>query len=193
MDARNGNVSQKKKREVKMNKTINIIIGAVLVVLFIVAGYTSYELYEITHQEPVIEKVIEYVYIESDPEVVTEYVYLPSTDEFYRSLTDEDCWYLKDIAMREAQNQGVVGQCWVMYTVLCRAEAFGQSIKEVCESSAFESSRSRSGITPNDDCNEALALIEEGWIPKPLYFRAGKYHNFGVPLCQYKDHYFSTR
>lgn len=174
-------------------KSINTFYFSIIVIISVFACYASYKLDEISKQEPVTEKVIEYVYVESEPEVITEYVYLPSTDEFYRSLTDEDCWYLKDIAMREAQNQGVIGQCWVMYTVLCRAEAFGKSIKEVCESSAFESSRSRSGITPNDDCNEALALIEEGWIPKPLYFRAGKYHNFGAPLCQYKDHYFSTR
>ena len=80
-----------------------------------------------------------------------------------------------------------------MYTVICRAEAYGKSIKEVCDSSAFESSKSRSGKKPNEDCLKALELIKEGWEPKPLWFRAGQYHDFGTELCQYGGHYFSMK
>lgn len=135
----------------------------------------------------------EYVYIKSEPEVITEYVYLPSTQEFYRTFTEREAWCLCDLGMREAENQGVIGQCWVMYTALCRAEAYGQSIEEVWKSKAFESSMCNTGKTPNDDCNEALALIEEGWTPKPLWFRKDHYHKFGNQLCQVGDHYFSCR
>ena len=176
-----------------MSKTINIITFALLVMVSIFAGIKSHELDQIRNAEPVKETVIKYVYVESEPETITEIVYLPSTDEFYRELTDEDVYFLKDIAMREGANQGVIGQCWIMYTVLCRAEAYGQSIKQVCESDAFKSSRGMSGKTPNNDCNEALALIEEGWTPKPLWFRADHYHNFGNPLCKVGDHYFSMK
>ena len=177
----------------KNNSKLVIIIGLFAIVCFwgIFASYKAHQFYEQTKQEP--ETIVEYVYIEQEPEIITETIYLPSTDEFYRSFTDEDVWYLKDIAMREAGNQGVIGQCWVMYTVLCRAEAYNMSIKDVCESKAFESSRGMSGKTPNDDCNEALALIEAGWIPKPLWFRRDHYHNFGNPLCKVGDHYFSAK
>ena len=139
------------------------------------------------------EPVIEYVYIEAEPEIITEIKYVPYEEPFYRNLTEEDKTALLDIAMREAENQEVIGQAMVMYTVICRAEAFNQTIKEVCDSSAFESSAFRSGITPNENCNEALALIEEGWIPKPLYFRRDHYHNFGTPLYQVGPHYFSSK
>lgn len=176
-----------------MSKTINIITFALLVMVSIFAGIKSHELDQIRNAEPVKETVIKYVYVESEPETITEIVYLPSTYEFYRELTDEDVYFLKDIAMREGANQGVIGQCWIMYTVLCRAEAYGQSIKQVCESDAFKSSRGMSGKTPNNDCNEALALIEEGWTPKPLWFRADHYHSFGNPLCKVGDHYFSMK
>lgn len=176
-----------------MKNRLNIIMVGLLVTVSILAGIKSYELEVMRNAEPETVTEIEYVYVESDPEIITEYVYLPSTDEFYRELTDEDVYYLKDIAMRESENQGVIGQCWVMYTVLCRAEAFGKSIKEVCESSAFETSRFRSGLTPNEDCEKALALIEEGWIPKPLWFRKYDYHGFGTPLCRYGDHWFSCK
>lgn len=144
------------------------------------------------HQEPEPVVITEYRVIEAEPEIVKEIVYVPYEEPFYRNLTEEDCFYLQDMAMRESEGEGVIGQCWVMYCVICRAEAFGKSIKEVCESSAFESSRNRSGLTPNDDCNEALALIQEGWVPKPLWFRRGQYHqNLGTPLCKYGNHCFS--
>ena len=145
------------------------------------------------YQEPEPIIVTEYQVIEAEPEIITETVYVPYEEPFYRNLTEEDCWYLQDMAMREAEGQGVIGQCWVMYTVLCRAEAYGKSIKETCESDAFKSSKFRSGKTPNDDCNEALALIQEGWEPKPLWFRADHYHNFGSPLCKVGNHYFSMK
>jgi len=164
-----------------------IIMG--LCILFGIIIHGSVEAW--STPEPEVVTKTEYVYIETEP--IIETVYIPYEEPFYRNLTEEDCYYLKDMAMREAEGQGVIGQCWVMYTVLCRAEAYGQSIKQVCESEAFKSSAFRSGLTPNDDCNEALALIESGWIPKPLWFRASKYHSFGTPLCNYGNHYFSCK
>lgn len=163
-------------------------IGVIFGVIYIctIQAHTS-EPIEIPEPE------IQYVYVEAEPEIITEIKYVPYEEPFYRNLTEEDKTALLDIAMREAENQGVIGQAMVMYTVICRAEAFNQTIKEVCDSSAFESSAFRSGITPNENCEEALALIEEGWIPKPLYFRRDHYHNFGTPLYQIGPHYFSSK
>ena len=143
--------------------------------------------------EPVI--VTEYKVIEAEPEIITEteIVYVPYEEPFYRNFTEEDKWYLKDIAMREAGSESVIGQAMVMYVVINRAEVFNQSIKQVCESDAFKSSAFATGATPNQNCNEAFALIEEGWEPKPLYFRAGHYHTFGTPLFQVGNHYFSSK
>jgi len=140
-----------------------------------------------------IKPEIQYIYVESEPEVITETVYVPYEEPFYRNLTEEDRTALLDISMREAEGQDVIGQAMVMYCVICRAEAFNQSIKEVCDSSAFSSSAFRSGKTPNDNCKEALSLIEEGWTPKPLYFRRDYYHDFGTPLFQVGPHYFSSK
>ena len=141
--------------------------------------------------EPIV--ITEYRVIEAEPEIITETVYVPYEEPFYRNLTEEDVYYLKDMAMREASGESVIGQAMVMYVVINRAEAFNQSIKQVCESKAFESSKGMSGKTPNENCNEALALIESGWVPKPLYFRAGHYHSFGTPLYQVGNHFFSMK
>ena len=165
---------------------VGIVVG--------IAAYGSYQAHTKSYhlETPEPERIVEYVYVESEPEIIYETVYVPYEEPFYRNLTEEDKYYLKDIAMREAEGEGVIGQVWVMYCVICRAEAFGKSIKEVCLSSAFESSANRSGLTPNANCEEALALIEEGWTPKPLWFRRGYYHqNLGSPFCQVGNHCFS--
>lgn len=176
----------KRNLEIIFTFIFGIVLGVV-----ILGTYQAHTAPKLT-EKPVPH--IEYVYVEAEPEVITEteYIYVPYEEPFFRNLTEEDREALLDISMREAEGEDVIGQCWVMYTVICRAEAFGQSIKEVCDSSHFASSRSRSGLTPNENCCEALALIEEGWTPRPLNFRAGAYHDFRTPLCQYGNHYFSA-
>lgn len=177
-----------------MKHTVLYLFTMLIGITVGIAAYGSYQAHTKSYhlETPKPERIIEYVYIETEPEVITETVYIPYEEPFYRNLTEEDVYYLKDIAMREAEGEDATGQCWVMYCVICRAEAFGMSIKDVCLSSAFKTSASRSGLTPNENCERALAMIEEGWIPKPLWFRRGSYHeNLGTPLCQYGNHCFS--
>lgn len=175
-----------------MKNVLNYLFTLLVGSLVGIAAYGSYQSHTTSFEEEKTPPQIEYVYVETEPEIITEVVYVPYEEPFYRNLTEEDVYYLKDIAMREAEGEDVIGQAMVMYCVLCRAEAFNQTIKEVCESSAFESSSFRSGITPNENCNQALSMIEDGWEPKPLYFRGERYHSFGTPLFQVGKHYFST-
>ena len=170
-----------------LHDNLLVLIGLIFGAIF----YGSYQSWTAEEPEPIY--ITEYKVIEAEPEIITEVVYLPSTEETYRNFTDREAWCLCDLGMREAENQGVIGQCWVMYTALCRCEAFGKSIEEVWASSAFESSRRRSGLTPNEDCLKALALIEEGWTPRPLWFQRDNYHGFGTPLCKVGDHCFSCK
>lgn len=144
--------------------------------------------YVYIEKEPVVIHDIEYVYVE--PEVVEKLVYVPMDEDFFLNLTEREEWCLKDLSMREAEGEGVIGQCWLMYTALCRCQAFGTTIEEEWASSAY-TSMNRSGLTPNEDCLKAFELIREGWTPRPLYFRADHYHTFGTELCQVGNHYFS--
>lgn len=155
-----------------------------------IAGYGSY-----THHNKPIETIkTEYVYIESEPEIITETVYVEVEPEFYRSFSESEAWYLKDLGMREIEGGDVVDFLWVFYTAECRKEAFGyETYEEVWHSDAFSASWSRRGIEPNENCLKAFALFEEGWTPKPLWFRADHYHSFGTPLCEVGNHYFSCK
>lgn len=183
----------------KIESIFSLIIG-IVVGWAITGSYFSHN-YHISTQNP--EPKTEYIYIEKEPEVIhnIEYVYaepeviekivyVPMDEDFFLNFTEREEWCLKDLGMREAEGEGVIGQCWAMYTVLCRCQAFGTTIEQEWASSAY-TSMNRSGLTPNEDCLKAFELIREGWTPRPLYFQRGEYHSFGTPLMQYKNHYFS--
>ena len=169
-----------------MRRNLELILTFFIGIIFGAVYYGTIQ----AHTEPTAEKEIEYVYLE--PEQTVEYVYIPFEEVSFRNLSEDDEFFYKDLAMREAENQGVIGMLWVMYTVECRCEAFNHTPEQEWGSSAYKASMSRSGITPNDDCNEAFELFRQGWIPKPLNFRAGSYHDFREPLCQVGGHYFSA-
>lgn len=143
--------------------------------------------------EPIPQKVIQYVYVEKEPEVITEYVYVPVEEEFFRNHTEQEEWYIKDLAMREGEGEGVIGMLWIMYTLECRCKAFNHTIEEEWASSAFQTSMNRTGLTPNENCEKAYELFREGWEPEPLYFGAGYYHSFATDLCQVGGHCFSSK
>ena len=179
-----------------MKHTINYLFTMIVGMAVGIAAYGSYKSHNYSMSTEKPEPQIEYVYIEAEPivEVVTETVYVEVEPDPYRNLTEEDCFYLMDLALREAEGEGVEGMLWVMYTAECRKEAFGlESYKAVWASDAFATSWNRRGIEPNEDCIKAMALFEEGWVPKPLWFRRDYYHGFGTPLCSVGDHYFSSK
>ena len=128
-----------------------------------------------------------------EPIIKTEYVYIEKEPDLVRNITQEDEWYLKDLAMREAEGEGIEGMLWVMYTVECRTQAFGSTIGEEWAGNAFYTSYSRTGKTPNENCEKAFEIFREGWTPRPLWFQRGAYHGFGTPLAQVGHHYFSSK
>lgn len=165
-------------------------IGVIFGVIYIctVQAHTS-EPIEIPEPE------IQYVYVEAEPEVITEteYIYLYRDEVNYRNHTEKEEWYFKDLGMREAEGEGVIGILWVMYTMECRCEAFGTSVEEEWGGKAFQTSMNRSGKEPNEDCLKAYELFREGWTPKPLYFGRNYYHSFATDLCQVGNHCFSSK
>ncbi len=176
-----------------MKQNLNIIFTLFIGIAFGVIYHATYTAHTRTQvaSDPIIKT--EYVYIEKEPEVITEYVYIEKEPELVRNITQEDEWYLKDLAMREAEGEGVEGMLWVMYTVECRTQAFGSTIGEEWAGNAFYTSYNRTGLTPNENCEKAFEIFREGWTPKPLWFQRGAFHGFGTPLAQVGHHYFSSK
>lgn len=178
-----------------MKHNLEIIFTFFFGILLGLAIYGTIEAHTQT-ETTIPEPQTEYVYIETEkvvevPVEVEVPVYVE--EDFFRTLTEDDAYYLADMAMREAEGEGVTGMLWVMYCMECRRKAFGGSYGDVWRSDAFSSSWSRRGKTPNEDALEALALFEEGWKPEPLWFRRDYYHGFGTPLAKVGAHYFSSK
>jgi hypothetical protein len=113
-------------------------------------------------------------------------------DFCFVKLTEDECNLLLDIAMAEAEGEDAKGKALVMRVVLNRSLEWEQTIEEVIfKPNQFATYRM--GITPSENCHEALSMVVEGWDESEgaLYFNAGKYSNYGEPLFQYGGHCFS--
>lgn len=172
-----------------MKHTVLCLFSMLVGIAVGIAAYGSYQAHNFHYETA--EPEIQYVYIEKEPKIITETIYIEVEPEFFRNTTSEEDWYYMDLAMREGEGEGVIGMLWIMYTGECRCKVFGQTVEEMWGSSAFQSSMSRTGLEPNEDCLKALELFKEGWVPRPLYFQRGSYHSFANDLCRVGNHCFS--
>lgn len=110
----------------------------------------------------------------------------------YYCLSFEEQNMLERLAMAEARGEDSKGKALVMRVAINRALNSGKSIEEVIyKPGAFYTAGMY--LIPDDDCHEALAMINEGWDESQgaLYFSAHGYSKYGEPLFQYGGHYFS--
>lgn len=106
-------------------------------------------------------------------------------------LTDDDI--LACIVMSEAGNQNMLGRVAVVATVLNRCDYYDMTVESVVTAPNQYSYPYYGKVD-----NEAYRAVEIARNSRDLFpadmmwFRAGTYHNFGVPYMQIGDHYFST-
>jgi len=106
-------------------------------------------------------------------------------------LTPDEERELKEIAMSEADNQGIVGKALVMLTVLNRCEKSGQSIHDVIYApSQYYTAGMRE---PDEEAEIALLMVSAGWDGSQgaVYFSNQGYNGCASEhLFQYGAHYF---
>lgn len=123
------------------------------------------------------------------------------TDEPAEStFTEEEMRLIAQLVMAEAENQSELGKRLVIDTVLNRVDhpdpQFPDTVYEVIyQKNQFSPVASGSF----DRCyvtEENLQLVREEIERRTdhdvIYFRAGKYGNYGVPMYCVGDHYFSS-
>lgn len=97
----------------------------------------------------------------------------------------------------EAGTQGYVGKCLVIDTILNRkdSEYFPNTTDEVIMEEgqfAVVTNGSIYTVTPVQETYEAIwDELEHRTNPDIVFFRTQHYHEFGTPLFQYGEHYFS--
>lgn len=109
----------------------------------------------------------------------TKITYLPDEYEEADPFSDEEAYLLAKLAMAEAEGEDTIGKALVIRTVLNRVESerryFPDTIAEVIfQNDAFTPTKNGryTAVEPNEDCYEALELVEEGWDESQgaLYF-----------------------
>ena len=116
-----------------------------------------------------------------------------SEEIYYDSLE-----YLACLVEAEAGNQDELGKRLVVDVVLNRVDSneFPDNIYDVInQKNQFESvlNGKINEVSPSDDTYEIVrSEFEDRLNYDVLFFRAGKYHEFGKKLFKQQDHYFNT-
>lgn len=113
---------------------------------------------------------------ETEPEATSE------STAMGRSFGTDECQMLIKIAMAEAEGETTEGKALVMLVVLNRVKSdkFPNTVEEVIFQPKQFSPVQRGGryytTVPNEDCYEALELVESGWDESDgaLYFESCK-------------------
>ena len=126
------------------------------------------------------------------PVVVKEEVEQPF-HEMPLDLTQGEQDLLEQVAMAEAEGEGATGMALVMRVVLNRADLEGLPLDNIIYKPSQFATDHMGEKEPSEDCHKALAMVIDGWDESQgaIYFNKGEYPNYGEPLFQYGNHYFS--
>ena len=114
-----------------------------------------------------------------------------------REFTPEEEKMLMQIAMAEAESEGVIGKALVMCTVLNRMAVDGKPMDAIVFSGAYHVTHAGGRyytVTPDEECEIALLMVAGGWDGSQgsRYFCTGGYPQYGVPTFRYKNHWFAA-
>lgn len=112
----------------------------------------------------------------------------------HTEVSDYEYNLLLRVCMSECGGQygePLEGKIAVVETILNRCEMYGKSIEEV----VYQPNQYSTAYNgePDEYVKEAvdIALREKSYPSNMIYFRAGNYHDFGIPYKQIGNHYFS--
>lgn len=114
-------------------------------------------------------------------------------------LTKEEIELIALLTMAEAEGEPELGKRWVIDTVLNRLENgnYGETVRDVVYAKNQYTAMHGERVTKCYVREDIVKLVKEEIVSRTneevLYFRTGHYHNFGTPMTQIGNHYFSTR
>lgn len=161
---------------------IAIVLGTVEFVLILFAIYLIKQMFN----------SIDIKLVEAYP-IVIEEEEVEALQEIVQHESNTDIDVIAEVVEGEAGNQEMIGKVAVAMTLLNRMDRTGRS----AESIAIEAYNAYPHYGPvSADSYRAVEIAMENRDLFPddmMYFRAGDYHDFGVPYMQIQDHYFSTK
>lgn len=115
------------------------------------------------------------------------------------SITMSDAVLIAKLVLAEAEGEPEIGKRLVIDTVLNRLESedFPDTVYDVIYQPYHYSPAWDGRIDQFSDLDDAIKLvvdeIQHRTNSEVLYFRTDKFHEFGTPMEQVGNHYFSTK
>lgn len=119
--------------------------------------------------------------------------------DIYPYYTDEEVDLIALCTMAEAEGEPELGQRLVIDTILnrCESGAWGETIRDVIyapnQFTSMTNGRADKCYVKESIRKLVLQEIVDRTDSSVLYFRAGRFHDFGVQLYKIGNHYFSTK
>lgn len=187
-------------------RIIKILIACLILILCIAPTVMmTYFVYAGDAIEPeVVEEEEEITRVEVETSVVETYTHEKIMEIKERiasapKLTQEEIELIALLTMAEAEGEPELGKRWVIDTVLNRYENgnYGETIHDVVYAKNQYTAMHGERVTRCYVREDIVQLVKEEIVSRTneevLYFRTGHYHNFGTPITQIGNHYFSTR
>jgi N-acetylmuramoyl-L-alanine amidase len=145
----------------------------------------------VSEPEPVIEEVIV-----SEPILEPE----PEPMEPELPLTDEEIYLVALVTVAEAEGESVEGKRLVIDTILNRANSdhsyWPDNVTDVIYQPHQFTSMWNGRVDRSVVTDDVIQLVEEELISQTnydvVYFRTSHYSNYGTPMFQVGNHYFSS-
>ena len=166
---------------------IKIPVTSVLVLIFVLVALTIYTMH--VEKEPYVPEVCEApIATETREEVIPE----PSI-----TLSQEEMELLALVTMAEAEGEPEEGQRLVIDTILNRVDSpyFPDTVTDVIYQKNQFTSMWNGRVERCEVRDDILQLVQEEAMYRTnenvVFFRTGRYSDFGIPIFRVGNHYFS--
>ncbi len=181
----------------KRLKTIIFFSLPILLVFFVCCISTADNEEELTTtvKIEIVELVtIDYKPVDADPYITTEKLFIEEKNK----VSDKDIELIALVTMAEAEGECEEGKRLVIDTILNRvdSEYFPDNVFDVVyqphQFSSMWNGRVDRCEVREDICRLVREELECRMNNDAVFFTAGRYSNYGVPMFQIGNHYFSS-
>lgn len=140
-------------------------------------------------------RTTEYMVVRTNETTTTEVRVINSSDK----ITMDDAVLIAKLVLAESEGEPEMGKRLVIDTVLNRldSEEFPNTVYDVIYQPYHYDPAWDGRIDQFSDLDDAFKLVVDEIQHRTnydvLYFRTEKFHEFGTPLIQIENHYFSTK
>lgn len=170
-----------------------IFEAAVLLTMTLSLTFTAYG---VSERVETVETIVEAREYTAQQRVIEQKTLIKHADEV--TMSEEDIELIALVTMAEAEGECEEGKRLVIDTILNRVdhERFPNTVSDVIyqpgQFTSMHNGRVDRCYVDEDICQLVREELNSRTNTDAIFFHAGKYSNYGSPLIQVGDHYFSS-